>query len=243
LNLVFFATLAIVAPPPAANDRGGSIAQLTAAGADDRQRRSSPCRWRPICASEDLGEALSRASRDRQRAEGPMRESGYALRAIVDQTRGHFDRRSRRPRPAGQPRPRRDHRYSVAELRTKTLFDITHPDDRPKNLALLAAMMSSGTSYTIEKRFIRRDGRVVWVQVSSVAVRNSPACRNTHRPRPSISTNASRLRWRTPTWPRWFASSADAIESCPRRYRLSETRRREALWLRRRKRRSASRST
>ena len=34
-------------------------------------------------------------------------------------------------------------------------------------------MMSAGTSYTLEKRFIRKDGRIVWVQVSSVAVRDS----------------------------------------------------------------------
>jgi PAS domain S-box-containing protein len=40
-------------------------------------------------------------------------------------------------------------------------------------MALLGAMMASGTGYTIEKRFVRKDGRVVWVQVSSVAVRDS----------------------------------------------------------------------
>src|SRR5262249_38150642 len=63
--------------------------------------------------------------------------------------------------------------YSIDEIREKTLIDITHPDDRPKNLDLLAEMMGAGVAYTMEKRFIRKDGRLVWIQVSSVAVRDA----------------------------------------------------------------------
>ena len=174
LNLVFFATLAIVGAAAGGEWIARSIAQLTAAARTIGSGEFALPVATNLREVNDLGEALSRASRDRQRAEAAMRESDTRFRAIVDQNTagisivdldGHFR--------LANPRHCEITGYSVAELRTKTLIDITHPDDRPKNLALLAAMMSSGTSYTIEKRFIRRDGRIVWVQVSSVAVRNS----------------------------------------------------------------------
>ncbi|HEX4556807.1 MAG TPA: PAS domain S-box protein [Xanthobacteraceae bacterium] len=174
LNLIFFATLAVVGAAAGGEWIARSIAQLTAAA----RTIGSGNYALPVATNlrevNDVGEALSRASRDRQRAEAAMRESDTRFRAIVDQNTagisivdldGHFR--------LANPRHCEITGYSVAELRTKTLIDITHPDDRPRNLALLDAMMTSGTSYTIEKRFIRRDGRVVWVQVSSVAVRDS----------------------------------------------------------------------
>ncbi len=174
LNLIFFAALAIVGAAAGGEWIARSIAQLTAAA---RTIGSGEFAL-PVATSlrevNDVGEALSRASRDRQRAEAAMRESDTRFRAIVDQnTAGisivDLDGRFR----LANPRHCEITGYSVAELRTKSLIDITHPDDRPKNLQLLEAMMKSGTSYTIEKRFIRRDGRIVWVQVSSVAVRDS----------------------------------------------------------------------
>jgi PAS domain S-box-containing protein len=174
LNLIFFAALAVIGAAAGGEWIARSIAQLTAAA----RTIGSGDFALPVATNlrevNDVGEALSRASRDRQRAEAAMRESDTRFRAIVDQNTagisivdldGHFR--------LANPRHCEITGYSVAELRTKTLIDITHPDDRPKNLALLDAMMTSGTSYTIEKRFIRRDGRVVWVQVSSVAVRDS----------------------------------------------------------------------
>ncbi|HEY2135407.1 MAG TPA: PAS domain S-box protein [Xanthobacteraceae bacterium] len=174
LNLVFFAGLALIGAAAAGEWIARSIAQLTAAA---RTIGSGELAM-PVATSlrevNDVGEVLSRASRDRQRAELAMRESDTRFRAIVDQSTagisivdldGHFRLANRRHCEITG--------YSVAELTTKTLIDITHPDDRPKNLELLDAMMRAGTSYTIEKRFIRADGGIVWVQVSSVAVRDS----------------------------------------------------------------------
>lgn len=53
--------------------------------------------------------------------------------------------------------------YSRAELKQMTWLDITHPDDLDKNLALFNSAISSvsKSSYSMEKRFICKDGQVV----------------------------------------------------------------------------------
>jgi PAS domain S-box-containing protein len=70
--------------------------------------------------------------------------------------------------------------YSEAELRRKTVQDITHPDDWDLVLAgrhqLLAGEISS---HTIEKRFIRKDGTIFWARLHRSLVRdgdNRPRC-------------------------------------------------------------------
>src|SRR5262249_58169396 len=92
----------------------------------------------------DVGDALHRASQDRQRAEAAMRESDTRFRAMFDQNTagigivdldGHFRLANRRHCEITG--------YSVDELRTMTLIDITHPDDRPRNLELLDGMMTA----------------------------------------------------------------------------------------------------
>ncbi|GAB2521842.1 hybrid sensor histidine kinase/response regulator [Lysobacter humi (ex Lee et al. 2017)] len=46
-----------------------------------------------------------------------------------------------------------------------SMQDLTHPDDRPANLARFAELAAgTRTSFTIEKRYLRPDGSVVWVQ-------------------------------------------------------------------------------
>ncbi|HET9403098.1 MAG TPA: PAS domain S-box protein, partial [Burkholderiales bacterium] len=54
--------------------------------------------------------------------------------------------------------------YSSNELRTRNTRDLTHPDDRDRQdaqrLELLAGLRSSFSS---EKRYVRKDGRVIWV--------------------------------------------------------------------------------
>jgi PAS domain S-box-containing protein len=63
--------------------------------------------------------------------------------------------------------------YSEAELRTKTLPDITHPDDYAEALAgrhqLLEGLISS---HTMEKRYIRKDGTVFWGRLHRSLVRD-----------------------------------------------------------------------
>ena len=68
--------------------------------------------------------------------------------------------------------------YSEAELRRRTLQDITHSDDRDESLTgrrrLLAGEISS---HTMEKRYIRQDGAIFWGRLHRSLVRdhdNSP---------------------------------------------------------------------
>lgn len=53
---------------------------------------------------------------------------------------------------------------SRAELLTMGMQDITHPDDLPEKLALFQRMLREGTSFAIEKRYIRPDGECIWVR-------------------------------------------------------------------------------
>jgi diguanylate cyclase (GGDEF)-like protein/PAS domain S-box-containing protein len=64
--------------------------------------------------------------------------------------------------------------YNHAELLTKTYFEITHPDDLPADLGYAQALMTGEIpNYSIEKRYIRKDGLPVWVNLSVSLVRSS----------------------------------------------------------------------
>lgn len=56
--------------------------------------------------------------------------------------------------------------YSREELFQFTMLSITHPDDRSKNIELLEQCMKEGKSFFIEKRYIRKDGSISWVNNS-----------------------------------------------------------------------------
>lgn len=173
-NLLGFAVLAVIGAVAAGEWIARSIAQLAKAARRIGSGETTPPVSTSLREVNDLGEALSLASHDRQRAEAAMRESDMRFRAIVDQSTagisivdldGRFRFANRRHCEITG--------FSVDEICRRTIIDITHPDDQPKNCDLLAAMMAAGTAYTIEKRFVRKDGRPVWVQVSSVAVRDT----------------------------------------------------------------------
>jgi PAS domain S-box-containing protein len=53
----------------------------------------------------------------------------------------------------------------------KSLLDITHPDDRGRNAGLFERAVKEGTPYTHEKRYIRKDGEIVWVNNSVSVIR------------------------------------------------------------------------
>ncbi|MDE2362349.1 MAG: PAS domain S-box protein [Hyphomicrobiales bacterium] len=57
--------------------------------------------------------------------------------------------------------------YSSEELSHMTFADITHPDDLEADLAQLRDLLAERiTSYSMEKRYIRKDGAVVWVNLT-----------------------------------------------------------------------------
>lgn len=58
-----------------------------------------------------------------------------------------------------------------AELLGLGIQDVTHPDDLPRNMEMLAASLEAGTPFAIEKRYVRPDGRIVWVHNNVTIVR------------------------------------------------------------------------
>ncbi len=61
--------------------------------------------------------------------------------------------------------------YSEEELLKLTILDITHPDDRLTSAFLHQQMVKGQTdSYKIRKRYFRKDGEIVWAEVSVSAV-------------------------------------------------------------------------
>jgi len=66
-------------------------------------------------------------------------------------------------------------RYTREELLSLTFQDITHPKDLAKDLEHVNRMLVSEIDgYSIEKRYVRKDGRRVWVDLRVSLVRADP---------------------------------------------------------------------
>jgi diguanylate cyclase (GGDEF)-like protein/PAS domain S-box-containing protein len=65
-------------------------------------------------------------------------------------------------------------RYTREELLSKTFQSITHPDDLRADLANAEALLLGEIdSYTMEKRYLRGDGEVIWVELNAGVVRDA----------------------------------------------------------------------
>jgi PAS domain S-box-containing protein len=171
-NLIFFSVLALAGAAIAGEWISRSIAELAQAAANiGKGGLASPVST-GVRELNEVGEVLSRASRERRNAESALRESDERFRAIFDQTTAGISviDLSGRYLVANQ-RHRDITGYSLEELRAMTVLDLTHPDDRAHSAELLGTLRKGG-SYEIEKRFVRKNGRTVWVHVSSAAVRD-----------------------------------------------------------------------
>jgi PAS domain S-box-containing protein len=63
--------------------------------------------------------------------------------------------------------------YTAAELRRMSFVEFTHPDDTDKDWALAREVFEGQRDYyQIEKRFIRKDGRVLWGHLTASAIRD-----------------------------------------------------------------------
>ncbi len=64
--------------------------------------------------------------------------------------------------------------YREVELQRHTFAQITHPDDLQAELPLLEQLLAGKTpSYSLEKRYLHKDGHPIWVRVTSSLVRTS----------------------------------------------------------------------
>ena len=64
--------------------------------------------------------------------------------------------------------------YSKEELVGKTFIDITYSDDVKNNMDLYMKMLSGAIDkYEYEKRYVRKDGTIIWVHLNVSAVRRN----------------------------------------------------------------------
>ncbi|MBW2476601.1 MAG: transporter substrate-binding domain-containing protein, partial [Deltaproteobacteria bacterium] len=64
--------------------------------------------------------------------------------------------------------------YSQKELLALTFQDITHPDDLDMDLGLLQELLDGkNDSYSLEKRYLRKDGLTVWVNLTVKVLRRN----------------------------------------------------------------------
>jgi PAS domain S-box-containing protein len=62
--------------------------------------------------------------------------------------------------------------YSTGELETKSFLEVTHPDDLAANFSVLEKTLAGeANSYCIEKRYVRKDGGIVWASLTVGCVR------------------------------------------------------------------------
>lgn len=64
--------------------------------------------------------------------------------------------------------------FTQEELKTKTFAEITHPEDRQKNLDVHEVLASGGRDhYAMEKRYVRKDGSTIWGRLNVSLVRDA----------------------------------------------------------------------
>jgi PAS domain S-box-containing protein len=107
------------------------------------------------------------------RARARIAESEERYRGIVNQSVGAIVEAD----PTGRFITVNDHMcemtgYSREELLNLQMLDLTHPEDMLRSRELLAKLAAGGEPYEIEKRYIRKDGSVIWVHKSVSAIRD-----------------------------------------------------------------------
>jgi two-component system sensor histidine kinase/response regulator len=64
--------------------------------------------------------------------------------------------------------------YSARELLGMTIGDVTHPDDRAEDVeAIRRVVEGRAGSWSREKRYVRKDGRILWVHVTGTLLRDA----------------------------------------------------------------------
>ncbi|NML16456.1 PAS domain-containing sensor histidine kinase [Azohydromonas caseinilytica] len=63
--------------------------------------------------------------------------------------------------------------YSEAELLAMTVDQLNHPEDRELDRRTFESLFRGETGYQVEKRYLRKDGAVVWVRASGNVLRDA----------------------------------------------------------------------
>jgi PAS domain S-box-containing protein len=116
-----------------------------------------------------------RDATEQKRAEGALRRSEADHRAIfemsssgaaqVDPVSGRFVRVNRKLCEITG--------YSADELLSMTFSDLTHPDERERDMAAYQALLDGArTEWQMVKRYVRKDRQVIWVDVAGTVIRD-----------------------------------------------------------------------
>lgn len=151
--------------------RPDEAAALVKAGAQDFVMRDRLARLLPAVKRE-LGDA--EAQSERQRAEAALHGSEQRFRAVFDAGPVGMCLTT----PSGRFL-RVNHAfadflgYDLNDLRGMHFLDITHPDDRPTSEDRVRRTLDGGTQrFSLEKRYLRKDGRAVWGIASAHLLRD-----------------------------------------------------------------------
>lgn len=130
---------------------------------------------RPITSKKRNGALLRQTAvmdlSERKKAEEALRESEEHLRAIINQSNvgiascdlnGHFLFANQKFREMLG--------YTDSELAAKSIFTITHPEDVDITKGRFRKMVETRQPIEIEKRYIRKDHSLVWVDVCDTPV-------------------------------------------------------------------------
>jgi PAS domain S-box-containing protein len=62
--------------------------------------------------------------------------------------------------------------YPESELVGKTIGEVTHPEDAQENVSLFKQLVRNGKPFELEKRYVRKNGSILWGHVSVSPVRD-----------------------------------------------------------------------
>jgi len=105
---------------------------------------------------------------EERRAQASIRESEHRLRVLIEQSSAGIAQTdlSGRIELANQ-RFCQIVGYPLEEVLGMRVHDLTHPDDLTLTSRLVANGAATGTEYAMEKRYVRKDGSIVWGAVSA----------------------------------------------------------------------------
>ena len=129
-----------------------------------------------LCGSDGKAERMVGVIADateRVQADMSLRASEARMRAMVDQSSAGIAQTTLNGRFTFV-----NDRYcsmlgrSREELLTLRMHDLTHPDNLPGNAQQFQNLAQGGSSFELEKRYLRPDGSTIWVHNSVTGVRN-----------------------------------------------------------------------
>jgi PAS domain S-box-containing protein len=132
-----------------------------------------------VFTEEELGLSLNISGQlalglERKQAEEALRISEERLRAVIDQAVVGIARCDLKGRVVfindtfckmlG---------YNRSELIGKSVVELTHPDDANHNMRLFRNLVAKSKPFQIEKRYLRKDGSILWASVSVSPMRDA----------------------------------------------------------------------